>query len=88
MGFTREAEMNGSPRPQRVLQRETAVFSSRCSPRVDAETGGCLALLMRLARSKRRLHRRLGTVFTEIYDLQAHRTHRQHSAPQLRKRSI
>jgi Cft2 family RNA processing exonuclease len=80
-GFTREAEID------RLIESIRAVFKRRGSVLIPSfalgRTQEILALLA-LEMAGGRLRRQpvyiggLGRVFTEIYDLQAHRTHRQH----------
>ncbi len=87
-GFTREGEI------QRLIEaidatRETggAILIPTFALGRTQEMLATLALLMRDGRLRKQpvYIGGLGRVFTEIYDLQAHRTHRNHSALQLRE---
>ena len=66
---------------QRVLKRKGSVLIPTFALGRTQEILALLALLMREGRIPRQpvYIGGLGRVFTEIYDLQAHRTHRQHS---------
>lgn len=87
-GFTREAEIERLTQAiERVLKRKGCVLIPTFAL---GRTQEILALLALLTRSGRLKHQPiyiggLGRVFTEIYDLEAHRTHRQHSSLQLRE---
>ncbi len=84
--FTREAEIERLTQAiDRVLKRTGSVLSPTFAL---GRTQEILALLALLTRSGRLKHQPiyiggLGRVFTEIYDLEAHRTHRNHSNLQL-----
>ncbi|HEU5072177.1 MAG TPA: MBL fold metallo-hydrolase [Verrucomicrobiae bacterium] len=81
-GFTREAEIERLAQAiQRVLKRKGSVLIPAFALGRTQEILTLLALLMREGRLKRQpiYIGGLGRVFSEIYDLQAHRTHRQHS---------
>jgi len=81
-GFTREAEIERLAQSiQRVLKRKGSVLIPAFALGRTQEMLTLLALLMREGRIKRQpvYIGGLGRVFSEIYDLQAHRTHRQHS---------
>jgi Cft2 family RNA processing exonuclease len=85
-GFTREKEIERLAQSiQRVLKRKGSVLIPAFALGRTQEILTMLALLMREGRLKRQpiYIGGLGRVFTEIYDLQAHRTHRQHSNLQL-----
>ncbi len=87
-GFTREKEIERLTRAiQRVLKRRGCVLLPTFALGRTQEILAFLALLMRAGQLKRQpvYIGGLGRVFTEIYDLQAHRTHRQHSNLQLRE---
>ena len=87
-GFTREAEIERLAQAiQRVLQRNGCILIPVFALGRTQEILALLALLMRSGKIKEQpiYIGGLGRVFTEIYDLQAHRTHRQHSALQLRE---
>jgi Cft2 family RNA processing exonuclease len=87
-GFTREAEME---RFTQALERALKNKSSVLIPSFAlGRTQEILAHLALLTRARRLKHQPiyiggLGRVFTEIYDLESHRTHRQHSNLQLRE---
>jgi Cft2 family RNA processing exonuclease len=87
-GFTREAELERLTQAiERVLKRKGCVLIPTFAL---GRTQEILALLALLTRSGRLKHQPiyiggLGRVFTEIYDLESHRTHRQHSSLQLRE---
>ena len=87
-GFTREAEVERLTQSiERVLKRKGCVLIPTFAL---GRTQEILALLALLTRSGRLKHQPiyiggLGRVFTEIYDLESHRTHRQHSNLQLRE---
>ncbi len=81
-GFTREKEVDRLAESiQRVLKRKGSVLIPAFALGRTQEILTLLALLMRQGKIKRQpvYIGGLGRVFTEIYDLQAHRTHRQHS---------
>jgi Cft2 family RNA processing exonuclease len=81
-GFTREKEIDRLARAiQRVLKRKGSVLIPTFALGRTQEVLALLALLMREGRLPRQpvYIGGLGRVFTEVYDLQAHRTHRQHS---------
>jgi Cft2 family RNA processing exonuclease len=88
VGFTREAELQRlSASIQRVLERKGSVLIPTFAL---GRTQEILALLSILT-AERKLPSQpiyiggLGRVFTEIYDLEAHRTHRQYPNLQLRE---
>ena len=87
-GFTREAELQRlTAALDRVLKRKGSVLIPSFAL---GRTQEILALLALLTRSGKLKHQPiyiggLGRVFTEIYDLESHRTHRQHSNLQLRE---
>jgi Cft2 family RNA processing exonuclease len=85
-GYSREAEI------ERLAQAMEGVFKRKGSVLIPSfalgrmqEILAMLALLMREGRIKRQpiYIGGLGRVFTEIYDLEAHRAHRQHTSLQL-----
>ncbi|MBU6400074.1 MAG: MBL fold metallo-hydrolase [Verrucomicrobia bacterium] len=81
-GFTREAEIERLTEAiDRVLKRKGCVLIPTFALGRTQEILALLALLMRAGRLRRQpiYIGGLGRVFTEIYDLEAHRTHRQHS---------
>ncbi|HNQ87154.1 MAG TPA: MBL fold metallo-hydrolase [Verrucomicrobiota bacterium] len=85
-GWTREAEVERLVDTlQRVLRRKGSVLIPSFALGRTQEILGLLALLMRSGRLRRQpvYVGGLGRVFTEIYDLQAHRTHRQQRDLQL-----
>jgi len=85
-GFTREAEINRlSESIQRVLARKGSVLIPTFALGRTQEILALLALLMNEGKLKRQqiFIGGLGRVFTEIYDLEAHRTNRQHPDLQL-----
>jgi len=85
-GFTREKEIERLAQAiQRVLKRKGSVLIPAFALGRTQEILTMLALMMREGRLKRQpiYIGGLGRVFSEIYDLQAHRTHRQHSNLQL-----
>lgn len=85
-GFSRETEVERLVRSmQRVLKRKGSVLIPSFALGRSQELLALLALLMQQGRLKRQpiYIGGLGRVFTEIYDLQAHRTHRLHSTLQL-----
>ncbi len=85
-GFTREAEIERLTQAiDRVLKRKGSVLIPTFAL---GRTQEILALLALLTRAGKLKHQPiyiggLGRVFTEIYDLEAHRTHRNHSNLQL-----
>ena len=85
-GFTRAAEMERLTQSiLRVLKRKGSVLIPTFALGRTQEVLAMLALEMRAGRLPRQpVHiGGLGRVFTEIYDLQAHRTHRHHSGLKL-----
>jgi Cft2 family RNA processing exonuclease len=81
-GFSREAEVERlTAAIDRVLKRKGCVLIPTFALGRTQEILALLALLMRAGKLRRqRIYiGGLGRVFTEIYDLEAHRTHRQHS---------
>jgi len=87
-GFSREAEVARlSQSIQRVLARRGSVLMPTFALGRTQEILALLALLMREGTLKRQpvYIGGLGRVFTEIYDLESHRTHRQHPGLQLRE---
>jgi len=81
-GFTREKEIERLAESiQRVLKRKGSVLIPAFALGRTQEILTLLGILMREGRLKRQpiYIGGLGRVFSEIYDLQAHRTHRQHS---------
>ncbi len=80
--FSREAEIDKLAQSiQRVLKRKGCVLIPVFALGRTQEILALLALLMHAGKLKRQpvYIGGLGRVFTEIYDLEAHRTHRQHS---------
>jgi len=85
-GFSRETEVDRLSRGiDQVLKRKGCVLIPTFALGRTQEVLAQLALLMRAGRLKPQpiYIGGLGRVFTEIYDLEAHRTHRQHSNLQL-----
>lgn len=85
-GFTREKEIERlSQALQRALQRKGAVLLPTFALGRTQEILALLALLMKQGKIRRQpvYIGGLGRVFTEIYDLEAHRTHRQYPNLQL-----
>lgn len=85
-GFTREAEIARLGEAiQRVLKRKGCVLIPTFALGRTQEVLALLALLMKSGKLKQQpiYIGGLGRVFTEIYDLEAHRTHRQHTSLQL-----
>jgi Cft2 family RNA processing exonuclease len=85
-GFTREGEIERlAAAIQRALKRKGCVLIPSFALGRTQEILALLALLMRAGRLKPQpiYIGGLGRVFTEIYDLEAHRTHRQHTSLQL-----
>jgi Cft2 family RNA processing exonuclease len=86
--FTREGEIERLTQAiERVLKRKGSILIPTFAL---GRTQEILALLALLTRAGRLKHQPiyiggLGRVFTEIYDLESHRTHRQHSNLQLRE---
>jgi Cft2 family RNA processing exonuclease len=81
-GFRREGEIDRlAGAIQRVLKRRGSVLLPTFALGRTQEILATLALLMRAGKLKRQAVYigGLGRVFTEIYDLEAHRCHRQHS---------
>ncbi|MEY2411116.1 MAG: cleavage and polyadenylation specificity factor subunit 3 [Verrucomicrobiota bacterium] len=84
-GFTRQSEIDRlTTALHRVLKRNGCVLIPTFALGRTQEILALLALLMRAGKLKRQpiYIGGLGRIFTEIYDLQAHRAHRQH--PNLR----
>lgn len=85
-GFTREAEIERlTASIHKALQRKGCVLIPTFALGRTQEILAQLALLMRAGKLRRQpiYIGGLGRVFTEIYDLQAHRAHRQHPNLQL-----
>ena len=85
-GFTREKEIERLPAAiQAALKRKACVLIPSFALGRTQEILALLAELMRTGQIKRQpvFIGGLGRVFTEIYDLEAHRTHRQHTNLQL-----
>jgi Cft2 family RNA processing exonuclease len=85
-GFSRESEVGRLTQAiDRVLKRKGCVLIPTFALGRTQEILALLGLLMRAGRLKNQpiYIGGLGRVFTEIYDLEAHRTHRQHSNLQL-----
>src|SRR5437868_6087913 len=85
-GFSRESEVARlTAAIDRVLARKGCVLIPSFALGRTQEILALLALLMREGKIPRQpiYIGGLGRVFTEIYDLEAHRTHRQHSSLQL-----
>jgi len=85
-GFSREGETERlSAAIQRALKRKSSVLIPAFALGRTQEILALLALLMRAGKLKSQpvYIGGLGRVFTEIYDLEAHRTHRQHTSLQL-----
>jgi Cft2 family RNA processing exonuclease len=85
-GFTREAEVRRLTQAiQQALKRKGCVLIPTFALGRTQEILALLALLMREGQLKQQpvYIGGLGRVFTEIYDLQSHRAHRQHSSLQL-----
>lgn len=81
-GFTREAEVERLVAAIRqALKRKGSILIPSFALGRTQEILGLLALLIRSGRLREQpiFIGGLGRVFTEIYDLEAHRTHRQHS---------
>ncbi len=81
-GFTREAEADRLAQAiQRVLERKGCILIPVFALGRSQEILAQLALLMQAGKLKQQpiYIGGLGRVFTEIYDLEAHRTHRQHT---------
>ncbi len=87
-GFTRDAEIERLARAlERVLKRKGSVLIPAFALGRTQEILALLALLKRAGRLKHQpiYIGGLGRVFTEIYDLEAHRTNRNHSNLRLRE---
>lgn len=85
-GFSREGEIGRlTAAIQRALKRKGCVLIPSFALGRTQEILALLALLMRTGKLKSQpiYIGGLGRVFTEIYDLEAHRTHRQHANLQL-----
>ncbi len=85
-GFTREGEIERLAEAiQRVIKRKGCVLIPTFALGRTQEILALLALLMQAGKVKQQpiYIGGLGRVFTEIYDLEASRTHRQHSSLQL-----
>jgi Cft2 family RNA processing exonuclease len=85
-GFSRETEIERlTASIQRALKRKGCVLIPSFALGRTQEILALLALLMREEKLKPQpiYIGGLGRVFTEIYDLEAHRTHRQHTSLQL-----
>src|SRR5215469_6524453 len=81
-GFTRESEIERLVTAiHRALKRKGCVLIPSFALGRTQEMLALLALLMHAGKLKRQpvYIGGLGRVFTEIYDLEAHRTHRQHT---------
>jgi len=87
-GQTRETELERLAQAiERVLERKGSVLLPTFALGRTQEILAFLALMMKKGRIKHQpiYIGGLGRVFTEIYDLEAHRTHRSHSNLQLRE---
>jgi Cft2 family RNA processing exonuclease len=87
-GFTRESEVERLTQAmERVLKRKGSILIPCFALGRTQEILAHLALLTRAGRLKHQpiYIGGLGRVFTEIYDLESNRTHRQHSSLQLRE---
>src|SRR6185437_10679318 len=87
-GFTREAEIERLTQAmERVLKRKGCILIPTFALGRTQEILALLAMLTRSGRLKQQpiYIGGLGRVFTEIYDLEAHRTNRLHSNLQLRE---
>lgn len=87
-GFTREKELERLAQSiERVQERKGSVLLPTFALGRTQEILALLALLMKEGRIRHQpiYIGGLGRVFTEIYDLEAHRTHRNHSNLQLRE---
>ena len=87
-GFTREKELERlTDAIERVQKRKGCVLIPTFALGRTQEILALLAVLTRSGRIKQQpiYIGGLGRVFTEIYDLESHRTHRQHSNLQLRE---
>jgi Cft2 family RNA processing exonuclease len=85
-GFTREAEIERlTAAIHRALKRKSSVLIPSFALGRTQEILALLALLMRAGKLRQQpvYIGGLGRVFTEIYDLESHRTHRQHTSLQL-----
>jgi Cft2 family RNA processing exonuclease len=87
-GFSRESEIERlSQSIQRVLERKGSILMPTFALGRTQEILALLALLMREGKLKPQpiYIGGLGRVFTEIYDLESHRTYRQHPDLQIRE---
>ncbi len=87
-GFTREAEVERLAQSiERVLKRKGSILIPTFALGRTQEILAQLALMTRAGRIKHQpiYIGGLGRVFTEIYDLESHRTNRSHSSLQLRE---
>jgi Cft2 family RNA processing exonuclease len=87
-GFTRDVELGRLCEAiERVQKRKGCILIPTFALGRTQEILAMLALMTRAGRIKQQpiYIGGLGRVFTEIYDLEAHRTHRQHSNLQLRE---
>lgn len=85
-GFTRAAEINRlTAALHRVMEKKGCVLIPTFALGRTQEILALLALLMKEGKLRRQpiYIGGLGRVFTEIYDLEAHRTHRQHQSLRL-----
>src|SRR5258706_46666 len=85
-GFTREAEIERlADSLKRVLHRKGSVLMPVFALGRTQEILAMLALLMHSGKLRRQpvYIGGLGRVFTEIYDLESHRAHRQHQSLRL-----
>ncbi|HZR17014.1 MAG TPA: MBL fold metallo-hydrolase [Verrucomicrobiae bacterium] len=85
-GFTREGEIDRLTHAiERALERQGSILIPTFALGRTQEILALLALLMAQGRLRRQpiYIGGLGRVFTEIYDLESHRTHRQHPELQL-----
>ena len=87
-GFSRETELERlSQAIQRVLERKGSILMPTFALGRTQEILAMLALMMRAGKLKKQpvYIGGLGRVFTEIYDLESHRTHRSYPNLQLRE---
>jgi Cft2 family RNA processing exonuclease len=87
-GFSRESELDRlSQAIQRVLDRKGSILMPTFALGRTQEILALLALMMRAGKLKKQpvYIGGLGRVFTEIYDLESHRTHRSYPNLQLRE---
>jgi Cft2 family RNA processing exonuclease len=87
-GFSRESELERlSQAIQRALERKGSILMPTFALGRTQEILAMLALMMRAGKLKKQpvYIGGLGRVFTEIYDLESHRTHRQYPNLQLRE---